>query len=148
MIVDARHFRRPTPTIVSWRVGPVTQPDSLRTGTLVRVEGERALVKPSEEAAERWMDVADLEGVPVQGQRLVPAPLEPDHVRDLPAPHAQSIELLELLDRGVEIEAGMHTVLGPVLEQLQAKGYVVAAGQGRWTLTPRARELVGEVSHG
>ena len=148
MIKPARHFagQKKAPTLVTWRVGPVTQPDSLRTGRLVRVEGERALVHPTEELSPSWMLVADLQGVPVQpdGLRLVKPKPVLGHALDLPAPVAESLELLGLLDHGVEVQAGQHTKLMPVLRELESKGYIVErrAGSGVWDLTPKGREVI------
>lgn len=150
MIKPAKHFSgaralRLQRGIVTWRVGPVDQPDTLRTGKLIRVEGERALVKPSEEACECWMNVADLDGLPTQGPALAKVAPELHPALELPAPVADSLELLGLLDAGVEVQPGQHTVLAGVLGQLRDRGFIVergAPGSGVWNLTAKGREVI------
>lgn len=150
MIRPAKSFsadraRRLQSGIVSWRVGPADQPDTLRTGRLVRIEGEQALVQPSEEAAQRWIPVADLEGgAPELAQR--PGVAEPKPAAhpalDLPAPVAESLELLGLLDQGVEVLPGQRTVLAPILAQLVQRGFLTDCGHGRWQLTAKGQEVL------
>jgi len=126
--------------VVSWRVGPVDTADTLRTGRLQEVRGEQARVRPNDALGDVWVPVADLDGMHRQPPIVRRVPDLPPAL-DLPAPVAQTLELLGLLDRGVEIQPGQHTVLRPVLEQLVQRGYLVDRGAGRWELTARGREV-------
>lgn len=131
---------------VSWRVGPEDQPDSLRTGTVVRLDldGLHAWVRTDGEAGERRKALADLDGAfcqPLPAPRAVPD-LHP--AQELPAPLTHTLELLGLLDQGVEIQPGQRTVLAPILTELRDRGFIVEGptGSGVWKLTPKGREVL------
>lgn len=126
--------------VVSWRVGPVDAPDTLRTGRLQEVRGDRARVRPNDALGDVWVALVELDGMHRQPPIVRRVPDLPPAL-DLPAPVAQTLELMGLLDQGVEIQPGQHTMLRPVLEQLVQRGYLVDCGGGRWELTARGREV-------
>lgn len=129
---------------VSWRVGPVDAPDTLRTGVMLRRDPDPAWVwvRPTDELGERRMRLADLDGPWRQGPRPRAIPPERGPALDLPAPVAHTLELLALLDKGVEIQPGQRTVLAPVLEQLVQRDYIVRRDGGRWELTEKGMEVL------
>lgn len=132
---------------VSWRVGPEDQPDSLRTGTVVRrdlIDDRYVWVRPTEGVGQHRMALADLDGAfcqPPPTPRAVPD-LHP--AQELPAPLTLTLELLGLLDQGVEIQPGQRTRLAPILDALRDRGFIVEGptGSGLWNLTPKGREVL------